>query len=80
MAPTSKLLILDRVMPDQIAAGPSAQSNVLLDLSMMLWTTGGRERTSAEFEALLSAAELRLQRIIPMPIPDSLVEATPAQE
>ena len=80
MAPTSKLLILDRVMPDQIAAGPSAQSNVLLDLSMMLWTTGGRERTSAEFEALLSAAELRLHRIIPMPIPDSLVEATPAQE
>lgn len=77
MGPEAKLLILDRVMPERIAAGPKAQSDVLLDLTMMLWTGGGRERTPREFEFLLHAANLRLTRLIPMSIPDTLVEAAP---
>jgi len=78
MAPKAKLLILDRVMPKRIQAGPVVQSHALLDLTMMMWTAGGRERTAEEFETLVGAAGLRLDRIIPMSIPDSLVEATPA--
>jgi hypothetical protein len=31
----------------------------------MVWT-GGRERTASEFQALLGAADLQLQRVIPM--------------
>jgi ubiquinone/menaquinone biosynthesis C-methylase UbiE len=77
MGPKSKLLILDRVMPERVEASPLAQSHTLLDLTMMMWTGGGRERTAEQFEALVSAAGLRLERVIPMRIPDSLIEATP---
>jgi hypothetical protein len=78
MAPEAKLLIVDRLMPDLVQANPTSQSHVQLDLTMMMWTGGGRERTSGEFKALLSAAGFRLELVIPMRIPDSLVEATPA--
>lgn len=40
--------------------------------------TGGRERTASEFQALLGSAGLRLERVIPMPVADSLVEAAAA--
>jgi hypothetical protein len=47
---------------------------LLFDLVMMLWT-GGRERTAGAFEALLGAADLRLERVVSMPLADSLVVA-----
>jgi orsellinic acid C2-O-methyltransferase len=78
MAPNAKLLILDRVMPERIEASPILQSHALVDLTMMMWTGGGRERTVSQFETLLTAAGLRLQRVIPMRISDSVIEATPA--
>jgi O-methyltransferase domain/Dimerisation domain len=77
MGPKTKLLILDRVMPERFEASPLAESHALLDLTMMMFTGGGRERTAKQFEALVSAADLRLERIIPMRIPDSLIEAQP---
>jgi orsellinic acid C2-O-methyltransferase len=40
--------------------------------------TGGRERTGGEFGALLAAAGLRLERVVPTRAPVSLVEAAPA--
>jgi len=73
----ARLLIVDRVMPERIEPSPMGQSAVLLDLTMMLWTVGGRERTAQEFKTLLRSAGLQFQRVIPMQIPDSLVEATP---
>lgn len=79
MGPKGKLLILDRVMPERMEPGPLAQSHVLLDLTMMMWTGGGRERTMKQFEALAGAAGLRLERVIPLRIPDSLIETTPVQ-
>jgi hypothetical protein len=78
MAPEARLLILDRVVPEQIQPGPLTQSHAMLDLTMMLWTAGGRERTAQEFEAMMKRAGLRLVRIISMSIPDSLLELTPA--
>jgi O-methyltransferase domain len=78
MAPDAKLLILDRVLPEQLQAGPIAQSHAMLDLTMMLCTAGGRERTAKEFEAIIKLAGLRLDRVIPTNIPDSLLEVTPA--
>jgi O-methyltransferase len=78
MAPDARLLILDRVVPEQIQPGPLTQSHAMLDLTMMLWTAGGRERTAQEFEAMMKRAGLRLVRIISMSIPDSLLELTPA--
>ena len=78
MAPEAKLVIVDRVMPERIEPDPVVQGNVLLDLRMLVGTRGGRERTGAELERLLSAAGLRLQRIVPTSIPASLVEAARA--
>jgi O-methyltransferase len=45
----------------------------LLDLEMLLFLTG-RERTSKEYEDLLSQAGFDLQRIVPTPSPYSVVE------
>jgi hypothetical protein len=77
MSREARLLILDRVMPERIEPNPMGQSDVLLDLTMMLWTVGGRERTAQEFKTLLRSAGLQFQRVIPMQISDSIVEATP---
>jgi hypothetical protein len=77
MGPKAKLLIIDRAMPERVEASPLAQSNALADLTMMMFTGGGRERTAKQFEALVSATGLRLERVIPMPQPDSLIEASP---
>ena len=78
MAPHGKLLILDRVMPERIEPSPAVQAHVLLDLRMLVGTRGGRERTAAELEHLLSSAGLRFQRVIPTKVPASLVEAARA--
>lgn len=70
-----KVLILDRVMPEVVEPHSIAEANHLLDLTMMLRTPGGRERTANQFQALLSTAGLRLRRILPTEGPDSVVEA-----
>jgi hypothetical protein len=53
MGPKTKLLILDRVMPERFEASPLAESHALLHLTMMMFTGGGRERTAKQFEALV---------------------------
>jgi hypothetical protein len=45
---------------------------------VMLAITGGRERTPAEYTALLAAAGFRLARVIPTPSPYAIVEAVVA--
>ena len=58
MAPGARLVIVDRVVPDDPRANPQA---IHADLGMLVMT-GGRERTMAEFQALLSHAGLRFER------------------
>jgi hypothetical protein len=77
MKPEARLLIIDRVMSERIEPDPTTQGNVLLDLRMMVWTSGGRERTAGEFDVLLREAGLHLARVISMQTPASLIEATP---
>jgi hypothetical protein len=43
----------------------------------MLVMNGGRERTTAEFCALLNAAAFKLTRIVPTMAPQSVIEAAP---
>jgi SAM-dependent methyltransferase len=78
MGPRAKLLILDRVMPERIEPSLEAQVKVVQDITMMIAHGSARERTAIEFEALLTAAGLRLLRIVPTPAPVSLVEAAEA--
>ena len=68
-----RLLLVEVVVPDDDAHCFSK----LLDLNMMVMT-GGRERTRAEFAALLNTAGYSLSRIIPTLAPQSVLEAFPS--
>jgi hypothetical protein len=72
MAKTGRLLLVDMVVPENDATCFSK----LLDLNMLVMN-GGRERTEAEFCALLDAADYKLTRIIPTMAPQSIIEAVP---
>ena len=73
----ARLLLVERVLPERVEPTSTVQSQVLSDLNMMV-RTGGRERTGGEFGALLAAAGLRLERVVPTQAPVSLIEAAPA--
>jgi hypothetical protein len=69
----NRLLVLEMVVPED--ARPHASK--MLDIAMLV-QFGGRERTEAEFRALLAGAALRVERIIPSRGPTSVIEALPA--
>ncbi len=74
MAPHSKLLIIESVLPSTSAPHPG----LFMDINMMTMT-GGRERTEAEFADLLQKAGLKLNAVIPTHSPMfSIVEAVRA--
>lgn len=75
LSSAATVLILDRVMPEIVQPTPAAQANHLIDLTMMVRTAGGLERTALQFEKLLKAAGLRLDTIIPTEVADSVVVA-----
>jgi hypothetical protein len=66
----ARLLIVEAIVSE--AAGPDFSK--VLDV-IMLAVTGGRERTPSEYEALLSRAGFRLERIITTPSQYSIIEA-----
>ncbi len=73
MAKTARLLILDAVIPP----GNEWFAGKLLDVNMLI-VSGGRERTRAQFESLLSASGFELTGVVPTPLPRvSIVEARP---
>jgi SAM-dependent methyltransferase len=72
MAEQGRVIIVDMVVPDTDA--PSFSK--LLDLNMLVMN-GGRERTQAEFCALLDAAGCKLTRVVPTMAPQSIIEAIP---
>jgi O-methyltransferase domain/Dimerisation domain len=70
MTKQSRLLLVDMIVPETA----SASFSKLLDLNMLVMN-GGRERTHAEFCALLEAAAYKFTRIIPTMAPQSVIEA-----
>jgi hypothetical protein len=58
-----------------VAESPGPHFGKTLDI-LMLALTGGRERTPAEYAALLAGAGFRLQRVLPTVAQYSIVEAT----
>ena len=74
MPDDGKVLIIETVVP----AGNEPHYSKLLDLEMLV-SPGGVERTAEEYGELLSAAGLRLTRIIATPSPYSIVEAVKAR-
>jgi SAM-dependent methyltransferase len=71
--PGGKVLVVDRVV------GPPNQPDQAkwFDLEMLV-NPGGLERSEPEWRSLFAASGFRLERIIPMPAPQSILEATPA--
>ena len=76
MKPGARLLVVDEVLP--LRAGPDvATSAYLLDLEMLVATSGGRERTEEEFRALYRAAGFTLSRVVPAARSLCVVEGLP---
>jgi orsellinic acid C2-O-methyltransferase len=71
-----RLLVVERVMPDKITGSAVEQSVIRSDLNMMVGF-GSRERTQAEFGALLAAANFELQRCDSVGFGFHLIEAAP---
>ena len=71
MTAAGRLLLIEPVVPE----GNDPSFSKLLDLLMLVWTSGGLERTRAEHEALLSAAGFKLRRVIPTHVAVDLLEA-----
>lgn len=69
MTAGGKVLIVEMVIPERNV--PSVSK--FLDLQMLLFLTG-RERTEAEYRALLDRAGFDLTRIVPTPSPYSVIE------
>jgi len=73
MKPDARLIIVDCVVPE----GNEPHFAKTFDLNMMVMT-GGKERTAAEFEKLVSAAGFKLLQVIPTELPTGIVVAEPA--
>jgi hypothetical protein len=68
---TARLLLIEPVVPP----GNDPAFSKLLDLLMLVWPSGGRERTEVEHQANLAAAGLRLSRVVPTNSGVSIIEA-----
>ena len=77
MTDNAILLIIERVLPDKAAPGRAADS-YLIDLEMLVNAPGGRERTEAEFRAIVTAAGFGAIRVVPTSTATSIVEARPS--
>ena len=73
MSPGARLLLIEHVL----VPGNEPSWTKLLDLQMLV-LAGGRERSEAEYAALLASAGLALSRVIPTWAGTSLIEAVTA--
>jgi O-methyltransferase domain/Dimerisation domain len=74
MSPDARLLIIERKMPE-VAERGMATETFFTDLEMLVMTSGGRERTEAEFSKLLEQAGFKLKRTLPTASPLWVFEA-----
>lgn len=70
--PGGRLLVVDQVVPDRNEPGLAK----LMDLEMLV-LPGGMERTEQQFRELFAAGGFRLERIIPTPAPQCIIEGVP---
>ncbi len=73
---TSRILLIERVMPERLEATAIHQRIAMADMNMLAMP-GGQERTEQEYRNLLAAAGLSLERTIQLPGSEiSLIEVT----
>ena len=69
------VILIERIMPGRFEPGEEHAKAAQGDLTMMLWD--GKERTEAEFAALLAHGNLGLTRTVPLPDKHFVIEAIP---
>ncbi len=74
MGERSRLLVVEPIVPQRPGASPFDAMIASTDLNMLI-VTGGKERTEAEFRALLAAAGLSVTRVAATPAAMSVIEA-----
>jgi hypothetical protein len=62
----SKILLLERVMPEKMESTPAHRRMAMADMNMLAMP-GGRERTGNEYRDLLAQAGLSINRILAIP-------------
>lgn len=70
------VILVERIMPECFEARSDHAKAAQGDLTMMLWD--GKERTEAEFRALLAKGNLSLTRTVPLPDNHYVIEAIPS--
>lgn len=75
MSPESKLLLIERMMPEHLGNNAADRDVARSDLNMLI-SLGAKERTAADFKALLIQAGLKLDQIIPIRRGLNILEAT----
>jgi SAM-dependent methyltransferase len=73
MGPGGRLLIVEMVLPPGDAPHPGK----ILDMAMLVYSTGGVERTEEEDGDLLRRGGFRLTRVVPTQSAVSVIEAAP---
>jgi len=73
LVPDGRVLVVERVMPDQISDHPEHRTTVRSDLNMLVGL-GGRERTEEDYDALLLSAGLSRRRTLSVAAAFSVVE------
>ena len=76
MDPQSVLLLIERVLPDRMCATATNRALAVSDLNMLVMT-GGRERTEAQFKALLESTGFSVRSIKATHTALSIIEAQP---
>ncbi|KAK3901633.1 O-methyltransferase-domain-containing protein, partial [Staphylotrichum tortipilum] len=64
MAPDSRLLIAEHLLPASPTPSPSTAHKSMIDLAML--TIAGKERTLEDFKALVALAGLRVTQVAQM--------------
>jgi hypothetical protein len=77
MGDAGRVLLAEWMLSDELGGEDSALA-AWTDLTMLVMTPGGRQRTQTDFDLLLGRAGLRLSRIISTESACSLLEAVPA--
>jgi O-methyltransferase domain/Dimerisation domain len=72
MSSAARLLVIERLLPEDGSMSPTFSWDM-----HMLAITGGRERTSREYQKILSEAGLRLESVHSLPLYMSLLVADP---
>ncbi len=77
MGPNSKLLIVEGVYPLRIDQSDLSRGAAANNVNMLV-STGGRQRSEAEFRSLYDAAGFKLTRIVPTPARVCVIEGARA--